>query len=48
MVEDLDRILDRDDVDVPVHVDVVDHAGERRRLTRTCRPGDEYEAARLE
>ena len=48
VVEDLDRVLDRDDVDLAVVVDVVDHAGERRGLARPGRTGDEHQAARLQ
>ena len=44
-VQDLDRVLDRDDVPVVVVVDEVDHRAERRRLARTGRSGDEDEAA---
>ena len=46
-VEDLDRVLDRDDVLLPRPVDVADHRGERRRLPRAGRAGDEDEAAVL-
>jgi hypothetical protein len=42
-VHELDRILDRDDVAGPVPVDVVDQGGERGRLPRAGRPGDEDE-----
>ena len=48
LVENLDRVLDRDDVHLTVRVDEVDHRCERRRLARTRRAGDEHEAARLE
>ena len=44
-VDELDRVLDREDVGVPGLVDEVDHGGERRRLARARRPGDEDEAA---
>ena len=44
-VQDLDRVLDRDDVPVVVVVDEVDHRAERRRLSRTGRTGDEDEPA---
>ena len=47
VVEDLDRVLDRDDVLLPRAVDVVDHRGERRRLARAGRAGDEDQAAVL-
>ena len=46
-VQHLDRVLDRDDVDLAVVVDVVDHAGERRGLARAGRAGDQDQAARL-
>ncbi len=45
LVEDLDRILDRDDVLVPCPVDVVDHRRERGRLSRARGAGAEDEAA---
>ena len=46
-VQDLDRVLDRDDVLLPRAVDVVDHRRERRRLPRAGRARDEDEAAVL-
>src|SRR5207247_5899105 len=46
-VEELDRVLDREDVLRPVAVDLVDQRGERRRLTRARRARDEDEPARL-
>ena len=46
-VQELDRVLDREDVLVALLVDPVDHRGERRRLTGPGRPGNEHEAARL-
>ena len=46
-VQDLDRVLDRDDVDLAVVVDVVDHAGEGRGLAGAGRAGDEHQAAGL-
>ena len=46
-VQDLDRVLDRDDVGLARRVHVVDHRSERRRLPRTCEPGDQHEAVRL-
>ena len=46
-VDELDRVLDREDVVGAVAVDLVDHRGERRRLTGAGRAGDEDEAARL-
>ena len=47
LVEDLDRILDRDDVLLARAVDVIDHRRERRRLSGAGRAGDEHEAAVL-
>ena len=47
VVEELDRILDRDDVVGARPVDLVDDRRERRRLARAGRAGDEHEAARL-
>ena len=47
-MEDLDRVLDGDDVDLAVVVDVIDHPGERGRLTRAGRTGHQDEATRLE
>ena len=46
-VEELDRVLDREDVVLALGVDHVDHRRQRRRLARAGRPGDEDEAARL-
>ena len=46
-VQELDRVLDREDVLVARLVDLVDDRGERRRLARAGRAGDEHEAARL-
>ena len=46
-VQELDRILDREDVVVPRAVDLVDHRRERRRLAGAGRAGHEHEAARL-
>jgi hypothetical protein len=46
-VQELDRILDRDDVLGLRAVDLVDQGGERRRLPRAGRPRDEHETARL-
>ena len=45
-VEELDRVLDCQDVPRPVAVDLVDHRGERRRLPRPRRAGDQDEATR--
>ncbi len=47
LVEDLDRILDRDDVLMPCPVDVVEHRRERGRLSRARGAGAEDEAAVL-
>ena len=47
LVEDLDRILDRDDVLVPRPVDVVEHRRERGRLSGARGAGAEDEAAML-
>ena len=46
-VQDLDRVLDRDDVLAARPVDVADDGGERRRLAGAGRAGDEHEAAML-
>ena len=46
-VHELDRVLDGEDVVRLRAVDLVDHRGERRRLARARRAGDEHEAARL-
>src|SRR5690606_34409482 len=46
-VEELDRVLDRDDVVALLAVDLVDEGGERGGLARAGGPGDEDEAARL-
>src|SRR5215510_6480328 len=43
-VNDLDRILDRDDVIVARPVHVVDHRAQRRRLAGAGGAGDEHEA----
>ena len=47
VVQDLDRVLDRDDVLPPRLVDVVDDRGERGRLAGAGRAGYEHEAAVL-
>ena len=47
LVEELDRILDRQDVLVAGGLIYVDQRRERRRLARAGRAGDEHEAARL-
>jgi hypothetical protein len=46
-VQDLDRVLDRDDVLAARSVDVVDHRGERGRLARAGGAGHEHEPAML-
>src|SRR4051794_28903873 len=46
-VQELDRVLDREDVLGTVPVDLVDQRRERGRLTGAGRPGHEDEAARL-
>ena len=46
LVHELDRILDREDVVLPLLVDLVDHRRQRRRLAAAGRAGDEDEAAR--
>ena len=43
LVEELDRVLDRDDVLAPVRVDVIEDRRERRRLARPGRAGYEDE-----
>ena len=47
VVQELDRVLDRDDVVGAGAVDLVDQRRERGRLTRARRAGHEHEAARL-
>ena len=42
----LDRVLDRDDVDVVVRVDVVQHRGQGGRLAAARRARDQHQAAR--
>ena len=46
-VQNLDRVFDRDDVLLSRPVDVIDDRGERRRLSRAGRAGDEHEPAVL-
>src|SRR5262249_2997455 len=46
-MQELDRVLDREDVLRTVAVDLVDQRGKRRRLARARGAGDENEAARL-
>jgi hypothetical protein len=47
VVEELDRVLDRENVLRPRPVDPVDQRSERRRLARPRRAGHEHEAAGL-
>ena len=47
LVQELDRVLDRDDVELLLAVDLVDHRGLRRRLAGAGRAADEDQAARL-
>ncbi len=47
MMQDLDRVLDRDDMTLARGVDVVDHGCESGRLSRAGRAGDENKTARL-
>ena len=46
-VQELDRVLDRDDVLAALGVDVVDHRGERRRLARAGGAGAQDQPALL-
>ena len=39
----LDRVLDREDVRVPLRVDLVDHRGKRRALSAPGRPGHQHQ-----
>ena len=45
-VKKLHRVFDRDDVLVPLAIDLVDHRGQGRRFSGTGRPGDENQPAR--
>ena len=47
LVQELDRVLDREDVVLVLGVDHVEHRRQRRRLARAGRAGDQHEAARL-
>ena len=47
LVEEFDRVLDRDDMELPLVVDLVEHGGERRRLARAGRASHEDESPRL-
>ena len=46
LVDVLDRILDRQDVLVPLRVDLVEHRRQRRRLAAAGRAGDQHQPAR--
>jgi hypothetical protein len=46
LMDKLDGVFYRDDMVFPCFVDVVDHGGERGRLTTTSRTSYEYESAR--
>ena len=46
-VEELDRILDRDDAEAAGAVEVVDHRCQRRALAAAGCPGDEHQPAGL-
>src|SRR5437660_4692892 len=45
-MEELDRILDRDDVLVTLTVDLVDHRSQRRRFSGAGRAGHQDQSAR--
>ena len=47
LVQELDRVLDRQDVVLVLAVDHVDHRRQGRRLARAGRAGDEHEATRF-
>ena len=47
-VHELDRVLDRDDMVVPLRVRLVHDRGQRGRLARTRRPAHQHQAARQE
>src|SRR6185436_9837588 len=46
-MEELDRVLDRDDVGAAILIDVLDHRRQRRRLARAGNSRDEDETTRL-
>ena len=46
-VHELDRVLDSEDVVVPLGIDLVNHGGERSGFARSGRAGDQHQAARL-
>src|SRR5687767_7843183 len=47
VMKKLDRVLDRQDVVMAVDIDLIDHRGQRRRLSGSRGPGHEYQASRL-
>src|SRR6059058_1623204 len=47
LVQEFDRVFDRDDVAVAFLVDMIDNCGERGRFTRAGRSGYKDEAASL-
>jgi len=47
LVNELDRVFDRDDVALTLAIDLVDHGREGRRFTGTGRTSDEHESARF-
>ena len=46
LVDEFDRIFDRQDVLIAIVVDEVDHRSHRRALARSGRAGDEHETTR--
>ena len=46
-VHEFDRILNGENVIVPLAVDLVDHGRQRRRFARARRPGHQHQPARL-
>src|SRR5205807_2960061 len=47
LVDELDRVLNSDDVVMALAVDLVNHGSQRGGLSRTGRPGHQYQATRL-
>jgi|GEM_PF-3070369 len=47
-VEELDRVFDRDDVDPPMPIDVMNQGRETGRLARSGDPGNQHQAPRLQ
>src|SRR5258706_69496 len=47
VMEEFDRVFDRQNVVMPLDIDLIDHRGESGRFTRTGRTGYEDEAAGL-